>query len=78
MITDEEIIKVHDEPLTLLLKLPDGCTPGRFEAAEAFTEIISEMQRRHPGNTFQLLPFSFCTANDGINPALDAVLAISD
>lgn len=78
MITDEEIVKVRDKPLTLLLKLPDGCTPGRWEAAEAFAEIIAEMRSRHPDKTFQLLPFSYNTPNDGVDPALDTVLAIGN
>lgn len=76
--TDEEIVKVRDEPLTLMLTLPDGCTPGRWEAAEAFAEIIAEMHNRHPGKTFRLLPFSYDTPRDGANPALNAVLAIAN
>ena len=78
MVTDEEIVTVRDEPLTLMLKLPDGCTPGRWEAAEAFAEIIAEMHSRHPGKTFQLLPFSYATPSGGTNPALDAMLAIAN
>ena len=78
MFTDEEIAKVRDEPITLMLKLPDGCTPGRWEAAEAFAEIIAEMRKRYPGKTFQLLPFNYDTPKDGTDPALSAVMAISN
>lgn len=75
MVTNEEIVKVRDEPLTLMLKLPDGCTPGRWESAEAFAEIIAEMRNRYPGKNFQLLSFSY----DGTTyHALDAVLAIAN
>ena len=78
MVTDEEIVKVRDEPLTLMLKLPDGCTPGRWEAAEAFAEVIAEMRNRHPDKTFQLLPFNYDTQKDGANPAISAMLAIAN
>lgn len=78
MITDEEIRVVREEPLTLLLKLPDGCTPGRWEAVEAFAEIFAEVRMRYPGKNFQRLPFSFSTYSDGTDPALDAILAIAD
>ncbi|MBI2098041.1 MAG: hypothetical protein HYT49_00025 [Candidatus Wildermuthbacteria bacterium] len=78
MITDEELVTVRAELLTLMLKLPDGCTPGRWEAAEAFAEIIAEMRKRHPSKTFQLLPFSYDTLEDGTNPAISAVLAIAN
>lgn len=77
MVTDEEIAVVREEPLTLLLKLPDGCTPGRWEAAKAFAEILAEVCKKHPGKNFQLLPFSYSTLNDGTNPALDSVLAVA-
>jgi hypothetical protein len=77
MAMDELIVKVRDEPLTLVLKLPDGCTPGRWEAAEAFGEIIAEMRRRYPGKSFQLLPFSY-VAPDGANPAIGVVLAVAN
>jgi hypothetical protein len=74
MVTDEEIVTVRDEPLTFILKLPDGCTTGRWKAAEAFAEIIAEMRSRYPGKTFQLLPFAFETS--GSSSALSSVLAI--
>jgi hypothetical protein len=77
MVNNEEIILVREEPLTLILKLPDGCTPGRWEAAEAFAEINAEMCKQYPGKTFQLLPFSYDTYKDGTSPALNAVLAIA-
>lgn len=76
MVTDEEIVTVRDEPLTLILKLPDGCTTGRWEAAEAFAEIIAEMNNRHPGKMFQFLPFAFETSGSG--SALSAMLVIAN
>ena len=75
MVTDEEILVVRETPLTLMLKLPDGCTPGRLEAADAFGEIIAEASNRYPGRTFQLLPFNYDACRDG--PALSAVLAVN-
>lgn len=77
METDEEILIVSEVPLTLMLKLPDGCTPGRWGAAEAFSEIIAEMRKRYPDKTFQLLPFSYVTLSDGTNPSLSAVMAVA-
>ena len=76
MVTDEEILVVRETPITLMLKLPDGCTPGRWEAAEAFAEIVAQVVVRYPNNTFQFLPFSYNTPEDGTNPALDAILAV--
>ena len=73
---DEEILTVREELLVLLLKLPDRCTSGRWEAAEAFTEIIAELGKKYPDKQFQVLPFSFDTPSDGTNPALNTVLAI--
>lgn len=74
---DEEITIVREEPLTLILTLPDGCTSGRWEAAEAFADILAEMNKRYPGKNFQLLPFSYNTPSDGTNPALNAIFAVS-
>ena len=80
MVTNKEIVKVRGEPLTLLLKLPDGCDAGRWEAAVAFGEIVAELRRRYPGKTFQLLPFSFYQNTIEIlnAPALAAMLAIAN
>ena len=73
---ENEIRFVSKEPLVLLLKLPDGCTPGRWEAAEAFAETISEVHKRFCGMRFQFLPFTYDTPSDGTNPALSAMLAV--
>jgi len=72
-----ELGVVRDEPLTLMLKLYEGRTPGRPEAAEAFAEIIAEMRSRYPGRTFQLIPFSYAML-DGVHLALDAILAVAN
>ena len=58
--------------------LPDGRTPGRIEAALAFAELVAEARRRYPEKDFQFLSFSFDTLEDGTNPALDAILAVSN
>ena len=73
---DENILLVQEEPLTLLLTLPDGCTPGRWEAAVSFAGIIRETKIKYSGKKFQLLPFSYDTPSDGTNPALNAILAV--
>lgn len=75
---DETIMVVQKEPLVLLLNLPDGCTPGRWESAEAFSELITETRKRYPDKRFQFLPFSYDTLSDGTNPALDSILAVSE
>ena len=72
-VTDEEITLVRKDPLCLLLKLPDGYTPGRWEAVEPFADVIAEARRRYPGTSFQMLPFAY----DG-DGGLMAVLAVSD
>lgn len=66
-----KVKRVSDAPLTYLLVLPDGCTPGRWEAAEAFSEAVAELYDQHPGIPFQFVPFSM--SQDG---GADALLAI--
>jgi len=51
-----------------LITLPDGCTPGRTEAAKAFAEAVESLG----GQCNCLLPFSY----DG-EGALIAVMAFS-
>lgn len=65
-----KVKKVSDVPLTYLLDLPDGCTPGRWEAAVAFAEVVAELRKSH-SRPFQFVPFSYST--DG---GLEAILAI--
>lgn len=77
MAMDNEIEMVQKEPLILLLCLPAGCCPWRWEAAESFAKIIAEMKAKHPDKSFQLLPFSYATVADGIDPALNSILAIA-
>lgn len=72
---EEEVVVVREEPLVVALKLPDGCTPGRWEAAESFADSIAELRRRYPGRTFQFVPFSYRYQE---SPALDTILAIAD
>lgn len=65
-----KVKKVADTPLTYLLVLPDGCTPGRWEAAVAFAEAVGELRQKHD-RPFQFVPFSY--DKDG---GLDAILAV--
>lgn len=74
----DEVNVIQVEPLTLVLKRPDGCTSGSHEAAEAFAESIAALRKGYPGRKFQLLPFSYRTCANGVDPALDAILAIAD
>ncbi len=69
---EEEILIVRENPIALILNLPDGCTAGRFEAAEAFVELVAEVRRRYPNTEFQYLSFSYA----GEQPALSTILAI--
>lgn len=62
---------VTADPLVLVIDLPDGCTPGRWEAAEAFAENVAELRRRFPGKRFQFVPVSG-------GAAVDAWLAIAE
>lgn len=67
------VLTVSKNPLIMLLNLPDGCSPGRWEAAEAFAEAIAELRQKHLGQHFQFLPFSL-EANGG---GLNAILAVA-
>lgn len=49
--------RVSDYPLVLSIKLPDGCTPGRREAAEAFADAVKEIQKKYPERVFTFTPF---------------------
>ena len=73
------VIKVSENPLTFLITLPDGCTPGRFESAEAFgfaIKAINFVQFENSAfigevpNSFQFVPFKY---EEG---ALTSMLAI--
>lgn len=64
-----KVKKVSDVPLTFLLVLPDGYTPGRWEAAKAFAEAVEELRQQH--DRFQFIPFSYDK-----NGGLDAILAV--
>ena len=56
---DETISVVQADPLVLLITLPDGCTPGRWEAAESFAQSIAELREKYPGVKFQFIPFGY-------------------
>lgn len=78
-----KVKKVSDNPPTYLLVLPDGCTPGRWEAAEAFAEAVAELRQACPEADFQFVPFSYVSATmrgmlpgAASNVTLDAILAI--
>jgi hypothetical protein len=71
--------KVVDDPLTFLLVLPDGCTPGRWEAAEAFAEAVAELRQACPDVEFQFVPFSHewvPRGSSSLSPADIAVTSI--
>jgi hypothetical protein len=69
---------VKTSPLSYLLCLPDGITPGRYEAAEAFADAYVELSQMHLDRRFNFFPFSYKTDDGGKNPALNAVLAIEE
>ena len=43
---------------TILITLTDGCTPGRWEAAEEFANAFMELHKKFPSQQFQFVPFS--------------------
>ena len=47
----------REKPLIVLINLPDGCTPGRWEAAQEFATAIQELCRRYPHRKFAYVPF---------------------
>jgi hypothetical protein len=70
-----DITLVADIPLTLLITLPDGCRPGRFEAAQSFAQSVGRLRELYGKNmNFQLLPFEYVDDEEGT--ALVAILAI--
>lgn len=77
---------VQYEPLMYVVKLNDGDTPGRWEAATSFGETLSELKKKHPDRRFQLVPFSYETYSEetGLkngqsgSAALKVMLAIAD
>ena len=76
-----EINVVREDPLTLALTIPDGCGPGRWEAAVAFAEVFAEVKSRYPHRTFQYIPFSYESILWGgsrSGHALNVILAIAD
>ncbi len=48
---------VSKEAGIYLVTLPDGCTPGRFEAAEAFAKAVLELKAKVPNRMFTFTPF---------------------
>ena len=66
---------IEGKILSYLLVLPDGVRPGRYEAAEAFSEAFAELRQKHPGTSFDFLPFSH--TSDNSRSGLNAILAIA-
>ena len=44
-------------PHVALISLPDGCTPGRHEAAVYFAEAVAELANRFPERRYQFASF---------------------
>ena len=72
---EEEIKVVQENPLVLILTLSDGINQGRWQAAENFGEIITEVKKRYPDKQFQYIPFNYAQTKQG--PALEAIMAIA-
>ena len=53
-----KVLPVKDYPLTVLLTLPAGCTPGGWGAAEEFANAFAELVEKYQGKQFQFIPFS--------------------
>lgn len=68
--------KVREQPLVVLIDLPEGCTPGRWESAVAFGECFAELKNQYPDKKFQLLPFQYQTYENGTEPTLVSILAV--
>lgn len=56
------------DPLIFLINLSDGCTPGRWESAEEFTNAIQTLREKYPSRKFQYVPFEH--SNGAINSLL--------
>ena len=54
----EEIKVVKEYPLILLLRLSDGVSEGRWDAAENFAELFAEVRIQCPNIQFQFIPFT--------------------
>jgi hypothetical protein len=44
-------------PLIFIITLSDGCTPGRWEAAQEFVAEIKMLREKYPSRKFQYIPF---------------------
>jgi hypothetical protein len=73
-----QIEVVREDPLVLLLRLPDGCTAGKWEAVEVFAEGWATLRQQYPDRSFQLVPFHYETLGDGTSPALDMMMAFQN
>jgi hypothetical protein len=70
----EHVVRpVGDHHLTYLLTLPDGCTPGRMEAAVALASAYRKLRDKHSNQGFHLVPFSYSEGGRYI----DTILAIA-
>lgn len=65
---NEMIKKINDS--VYLLSLPDGCTPGRYEAIRDFAKSIDRLKQRYPEKQFQ-----YITERNEYG-AIDCILAI--
>ncbi len=69
---EHNVRPVSKVPLTVILRLPDGITQGKWAAAEAFSDCIRELREMYPGRRFQYVPFRYeCDS-------LTAILAIAN
>jgi len=55
----EKVQTVLDGTGVYLISLPDGCTPGRWEAAIYFAEAMAELRENFPGRSFSFVAFGF-------------------
>lgn len=70
-----EVHEVGREPLTLIIVLPNSCSPGRWGAAEAYANTFSEIQRRYPNNHLEFIPFRYELRENG-EMGLSSILAV--
>ncbi len=77
----DEISILSKNPLSILISLPNGCDPGKFEAAEAFVASIKKIKEVCPEKIFQFIPFEYsvCIGNSDIQSGtsgLNSLLAV--
>ncbi len=70
------VTTVSKEDRVYLINLPDGCAPGRWEAAEAFAEAVAELRTKCPSKSFTFTPFDHEKSTGG-HGGIDSWLAIA-